>query len=174
MVNFLTYPLESEYEPAPVGCVSLDIVVVLSGGMYSSGGLRGAADLTGDAYPRFWHGVEAFKKSGARRLVFCGGRPNDSGESEPEVRRAMAIDLGVPQERITTETRSRNTMESAVALAQLLGLGQNRGIGLVTSATHMRRSYAAFTEQLPHDTIVPIPVRYMYYPMGWCAKSFVP
>jgi len=174
VVNLLTYPLESRYQCPPGRRGSLDVVVVLSGGMYSSGGLRGAADLTGDGYPRFWHGVEAFKKSGARRLVFCGGRPNDGGESEPEVMRAMALDLGVPQECIITETRSRNTMESAIALAQLLGPGQDRGIGLVTSATHMRRSYAAFTEQLPHDTIVPIPAQYMYYPMGWCTKSFVP
>ena len=107
-------------------------------------------------------------------LVFCGGRPSNGGESEPEVMKTMAICLGVPEESIVTETRSRNTMESAIGLAQLLPPGQSRNMGLVTSATHMWRSYAVFTKQFPHDTIVPIPVQYVYCPMGWRVQSFVP
>ena len=173
VANLLTYPLESKHQ-RPGGLGPLDTIVVLSGGMYQSGGLRPVADLRGQAYPRFYHGVEAFKESGARMLAFCGGRPSNGSESEPEVMKTMAICLGVPEESIVTETRSRNTMESAIALSQLLPPGQNRHIGLVTSAAHMRRSYAVFAKQFPHDMIVPIPVQCAYYPMNWQAQSFVP
>jgi uncharacterized SAM-binding protein YcdF (DUF218 family) len=105
-------------------------------------------------------------------LAFCGG---PSTQSEAELMKAMAVDcLGIAPDRILTETRSRNTKENAALLAPLLPAGQGRRLGLVTSATHMRRSHAVFRGQFPHDTIVPIPVHSTYDPVGWSVESIIP
>jgi uncharacterized SAM-binding protein YcdF (DUF218 family) len=175
VANLLTYPLESKFRPPPSEVVDqLDIVVVLGGGIYPSGGLRQEAELGSDTYPRFYHGVQTFKQSHASLLAFCGGPDWEGGESEAETMKAMALSLGIPEDRILAETWSRNTFENIANLARLLPAGQNRRIGLVTSAVHMLRSHGVFCRQFPRDTIVPIPVYYMYDPARWSCGSFVP
>jgi uncharacterized SAM-binding protein YcdF (DUF218 family) len=175
VANLITYPLESWYAyPSAAELDSLDIVVVLGGGTRPSGGLRRDADLTEYAYPRLYHGVRVFKESGAKLLAFCGGPPVKGATSEAEVMRGMALCLGVPEERILTETRSRNTMQNAAGLAQLLPAGKERRIGLVTSAAHMPRSRRVFSRQFPQDTIVPIAVCYTCYPVGWRIERIAP
>jgi uncharacterized SAM-binding protein YcdF (DUF218 family) len=175
VVNLITYPLESWYGyPSAADLGSLDIVVVLGGGTRPSGGLRREADLTEYAYPRLYHGVQVFKESGAKLLAFCGGPSLKDTAGEAEVMKGMALCLGVPEERILTETRSRNTMQNAVGLAQLLPVGKERRIGLVTSATHMPRSQRVFSRQFPQDTIVPIAVYYTYYPVSWRIEEITP
>jgi uncharacterized SAM-binding protein YcdF (DUF218 family) len=175
VANFLTYPLESRYrQPSPEVLAKLDIVVVLGGGIYPSGGLRQEAELSEYAYPRLYHGVQVFKQSNAGLLAVCGGPSREGTESEGETMKAMAMSLGIPEEKILAETRSRDTFENAANLARLLPAGQGRRIGLVTSAIHMLRSHGVVARQFPQDTIVPIPVSYAYDPLDWRIKSFVP
>jgi len=175
VANFLTYPLESAYQPPPLEALSgLDIVVVLGGGLHPAGYLRQEAQLGRYAYPRFYHGVRIFRESHAGLLAFCGGPPRNGAESEAQIMKGMAVHLGVPEERILAETTSHTTFENATHLAGLLPAGQGRRIGLVTSAVHMRRSHRILTGQFPHDTIVPIPVYYTYDPTGWSQDSLVP
>jgi uncharacterized SAM-binding protein YcdF (DUF218 family) len=173
--NLLTYPLEAKYRPpAPETLRGLDVVVVLGGGLRPSGYLRQEAELSGQAYPRFYHGVRVFKESQAGLLAFCGGPSKEGAENEGDTMKAMAIRLGIPEDKILAETTSRTTFENIANLARLLPAGQGRRIGLVTSAIHMRRSYQVFVAQFPGDTVVPIPVCYAYNPTGWTAHAFVP
>jgi uncharacterized SAM-binding protein YcdF (DUF218 family) len=65
-------------------------------------------------------------------------------------------------------------MENASELAKLLSSTEKRRIGLVTSALHILRSEKAFRKQFPNDTIVPIPVNYIYSPDQHNLRSFVP
>jgi uncharacterized SAM-binding protein YcdF (DUF218 family) len=174
VANGLTYALESTYRPPPPEALNgLDIVVVLGGGLYPSGGLRQEAELGSYTYPRFYHGVRVFRDHHAGLLAFCGGPPREGTESEAQIMKAMAVHLGVPEDKILAETTSRTTFENVANLARLLPAGQGRRLGLVTSAVHMWRSYRALAGQLPHDTIVPIPVYYTYDPTGWRPDSFV-
>lgn len=173
--SLLLYSLEHRYAvPAPETLATLDLVVVLGGGMYPTGGLRRYPDLGRESYPRFNRGVQYFKQSGVAKIAFCGGPPRPGAESEAEVMRAMAVALGVSEDRTVAEVASHNTMENAVNLAAILPKAQGRRIGLVTSATHMMRSVAVFERVFPQDTIVPIPVGFTYYPADSIAETLTP
>ncbi len=175
VANLLAYPLESRYpQPSPETLNQLDVIVVLGGGMHPSGALRREAELDQFSYPRFCQGVRVFRQNNAGLLAFCGGPPWLGAESEAETMKTIALHLGVPAERILTETQSHNTFENLAKLAPLLPPGQGRRIGLVTSAMHMRRAVGVFAGQFPHDTVVPIPVDYSYDPIRWIQRSFVP
>ena len=175
VANSLTYPLESQYRWPPAQALDrLDVVVVLGGGVYASGYLRQEAELSKFSYPRFYHGLRVFQQSHAGLLAFCGGPGRGGGESEAETMRAMALSLGIPLGKIVTEETSRTTFENIANLARLLPAGQGRRIGLVTTASHMRRSHGVFQRQFPGDTIIPIPVYYTYDPAGTLLENFVP
>ncbi len=175
VANVLAYPLESQYQPPTAEVLeTLDVVVVLGGGAYPPGPLRPQAELSRYSYPRFYHGVRIFQQSHAHLLAFCGGPIREGVVSEGETMKAMAVGLGIPEEKILTETTSRTTFENITNLSRLLPAGQNRRIGLVTSAVHMRRAYAVFCRQFPDEIVVPIPVQTTYDPRGWDYRGLLP
>jgi len=175
VANLLTYPLEARYPPpSPEALGTLDVVAVLGGGVRPSDSFRPEAELTVHSYPRFYRGVQVFRQTNAGLLAFCSGVGRAGGESEAETMKTLALRLGVPAERILAETQSQNTFENVANLARMLPAGQERRIGLVTSAIHMWRSYRVCAQQFPHDTIVPIPAYYAYEPTGWRVESFLP
>jgi len=165
--NLLIYCLECQYKlPSDEVLSDLDMVVILGGGVNISGGLREHAEARGLTYARLFNGVRIYKRSGARTLALCGG--------SSEVMKTLACELGVQESKIITETRSGTTMENATELAKLLPPTEQRRIGLVTSALHMLRSEKTLKKQFPNDTIVPIPVNYIYSPDWYYLKGFVP
>lgn len=167
--------LESQHRQPDVEVLSsLDLVVVLGAGYHPSGGFRESAEPTGLAYVRIHGGVKAFKNSGARVLAFCEGWRDDAQESGAEVMKALAIELGVQEDKIITEDKSQNTMENTTELKQLLAPKEQRHIGLVTSAWHMPRSERVFRQVFVGDTIVPIPVGYLYTPEKRYLESMIP
>lgn len=158
--NWLTYSLERQYTVPPEDMLqSLDIVAILGGDFYPQGGLRREAELSGPSYSRVYNGVRVFRNSDAGLLALCGG-PSDL--SDAQAMKVIAVTMGVPERQILIETRSENTMENAARLAELLGPGRDRRIGVVTSAVHMLRSEHAFKRHFPDDVIVPVPVHYTY------------
>jgi uncharacterized SAM-binding protein YcdF (DUF218 family) len=173
--DLLAYSLESRYSLPPAEVLrSLDVLVILGGGLYTSGGLRTQADLMEPTYSRVYNGVRIFEESGASLLALTGGGSDKSVDSEAAAMKAVAVSMGVPEDKILTETRSHDTMQNAAFLAELLPKGTGRQIGLVTSATHMLRSHRVFRRQFPEDIIVPVPVNYTYTPMVWAPGSFIP
>jgi len=171
----LLYSLESQYPSPDVTDLSnLDIIVVLGGGYYPSGGFRASGEPSGLAYARVFGGVKAFKNSGAGKLAFCEGWRDDAHESGAEVMKAFAIELGVNEDKIITEDKSQNTMENCTELKRLLDPKKQRNIGLVTSAWHMLRSERVFRQVFPKDKIVPIPVGYLYTPEKEFLKRMIP
>jgi uncharacterized SAM-binding protein YcdF (DUF218 family) len=175
VADLLAYSLESRYSlPSAEVLRSLDILVVLGGGMYRSGGLRTEPDLREPTYSRAYNGIRIFKESGASLLALTGGGSRTRPESEAAMMKAMAIRMGVPEDRIVTETRSRDTMQNAAFLAELLPKGTGRRIGLVTCATHMLRAQRVFRRQFPDDVIVPAPVHYTCSPRIWAPDNFIP
>lgn len=165
--NLLIYCLECQHKlPSDEVLSDLDIVVILGGGANISGGFREHSEARGLTYARLFNGVRIYKRSGARTLALCGG--------SSEVMKTLARELGVQESKIITETRSGTTMENATELAKLLPPTEQRRIGLVTSALHMLRSEKTLKKQFPNDTIVPIPVNYIYSPDWYYLKGFVP
>ena len=58
--------------------------------------------------------------------------------------RTLALDLGVPAERIELEERSRNTFENALYTAVILRRRGWRRVAVVTDAFHMPRALYVF------------------------------
>jgi uncharacterized SAM-binding protein YcdF (DUF218 family) len=166
--NLLIYYLEHQYEvPSDEALSDLDMVVILGGGAYPAGGFREHTEASGPTYARVFNGVSIYKLSGAKTLALCGG-------TEAGVMKRLACELGVPESEIITENKSGTTMENATELAKLLRPAEGRRIGLVTSALHMLRSERTFKKQFPNDTILPIPVNYIYAPDCYNPECFVP
>lgn len=173
--NRLMYSLESQHrQPDKEALSNLDLIVVLGAGYHPSIGLREYAEPSGMAYARVFGGVKAFKKSGAHTLAFCEGWRDQANESGAEVMKAFAIELGVSEDKIIAEDKSQNTMENCTKLKMLLTPKKQRNIGIVTSAWHMPRSQHVFRKVFPEDTIVPIPVGYLYEPQKGYLKKVIP
>jgi len=173
--RLLVYSLESRYRlPCDEVLATLDVVIVLGGGMRASGGFREYPEMGPITYSRLVNGVNIFKRSGAKTLILSGGGPIRTTESEGAVMKALAIEMGVPDSQIITETKTHNTMEQAVELAELLSATKAKRIGLVTSALHMMRSERTFKGRFGDDSIVPIPVNYLYVPLECKITSIIP
>jgi uncharacterized SAM-binding protein YcdF (DUF218 family) len=171
----LLYSLESQCRRPDIEVLSsLDLVVVLGAGYYPSIGFRESAEPSGLGYARVFGGVKAFKNSGATELAFCDSWRKDAQESGADAMKAFAIELGVQENKIITESRSTNTMENATKLKRLLVPQKQRQIGVATSALHMLRSEYVFRKVFAGDKIVPIPVGYRYTPSKRYLKSIIP
>lgn len=165
--NLLIYYLEYQYElPSQEVLSDLDMIVILGGGMNIAGGLRERSEARGLTYARVFNGVRLFKQSGARKLALCGG--------SAEVMKELALEMGVEESEIITETRSHTTKENASELAKLIAPAEQRRIGLVTSAIHMLRSEKTFKKNFPNDIIVPIAVNYIYSPQWYYPRHWIP
>lgn len=140
--GLLSQPLEQSAQQVEPRCASEPprTIVVLGGGL--------------DRRPDRADDVQALSAASARRVmaarqrwvdaplsrvVIAGGGPYPQAEST--VMAALALQLGIPEESITTETRSMNTAENLAQLATLQPTVDTR-IWLVTSAMHLPRALA--------------------------------
>lgn len=141
----LTLPLENRFPRAePAGPVTG--IIVLGGGLDTE--LTEARDsfaLT-DAGERLTEAVRLSRLYPDARIVFTGGSadvlPNGSSEAGPA--RAFLESVGVAPERITIESRSRDTAENARFTKALIDPKPGENWLLVTSAWHMPRSIGCF------------------------------
>ncbi len=173
--ELLVYSLECQHPmPSEETLSTLDLIAVLGGGVHIPGGFRTYSELSGPAYSRLVSGVRIFKRSSAETFALSGGASGEDVESEAEVMKALAMELGVAESRILIETQSHNTMENAEKLAKLLSSTQTQRIGLVTSAIHMPRSVRVFQEHFPDAVVVPLPVNHLYSPTWNRIRSYVP
>jgi uncharacterized SAM-binding protein YcdF (DUF218 family) len=133
-----------------------DVIVLLGGGI-----VEGAPDLTGRStptegmMPRVVTAVRLQRRLGIPILVSGGSVVSGHG-SEALVVRRFLMDLGVAENRIILESRSRDTRENARFCREIIGHRGFRQPLLVTSAYHMRRSLLAFGEQGVRVTPVPV------------------
>ena len=81
----------------------------------------------------------------APRILFSGGAPSDTPCPVATVMADLARQLGVPADRIVTETAARSTWDNARYSDPLLRAMGARRIVLVTDFLHMRRAAATFS-----------------------------
>jgi uncharacterized SAM-binding protein YcdF (DUF218 family) len=145
--NLLLYPLESRFPPWDATRGAPDGIVVLGGPI--------------DPEISAAHGVAAFKGSVDRliaaaelahrypnaRILFSGGNANlvaDDSAKEADYAVTVLEGLGVAKARLTTERRSRNTLENAEFSKAIAAPKSGERWLLVTSAYHMPRSIGIF------------------------------
>jgi uncharacterized SAM-binding protein YcdF (DUF218 family) len=159
----LLQPLEDRFPPPPANIPEPAGIIVLGGAVDAERSeARGQFSLTSDG-ARMTMAVELARRYPAARLVFTGGRGTLLGEGPPEATsaRKLWLSLGVPEERMTFESKSRNTWENAVFTRDLVKPKPGEIWLLVTSAWHMPRSAGIF-RHLGFD-VIPYPVAFLTF-----------
>jgi uncharacterized SAM-binding protein YcdF (DUF218 family) len=146
-----------------------DAIVVLGGAMSY---VRPAGEPIaewGDAIDRVFGGIALARAERAPRLIFLGGSwiGQEGLPSEGDRARELAIQAGVPADRIEVSPQALNTAEEATTIRKMFGAGQSDSarpkIILVTSAFHMPRAQITFEtegfEVLPYPVDFRAPVR---------------
>ncbi|GAG48879.1 unnamed protein product, partial [marine sediment metagenome] len=165
VASTLAYLLEKDCTP-PLGeeLSKIDVIVILGGGVLPSWSLRKEAEPSGVTYSRVANGVEFFNRCRAEYMVVSGGAGPFGKETNAEVMKELAVELGVPPERILVEPYSSTTWEHPRELTNLLEESEEEiTIGLVTSALHMGRSLMVFKRYFPN--VVPLPCNYRSNPV---------
>ncbi len=178
----LLHSLEVEYPPVPIAQHPTAEAIVVLGGFTKPPIPPRLTTEVDEGFDRLLHGLRLWRAGKAPVLVLSGGNiPSLTGTAMTEAASlcSLAVEYGVPTEAILLEGASRNTHENALFTAELLrqrGLSQ---ILLVTSASHMPRSVAAFRKQglgvYPSTTdfqVVPRPLTLLQFLPAMEALSF--
>lgn len=155
--RILTSSLESRYPPVSAESISdpnIRWIVVLGGGHDSS--RQGGSQLSPSSLARVVEGIRIYRSKSGRKLILSGGAVFDPIPNAVATSR-VAQSLGVKEEDILLETKSRNTEEEAKFLAPVIG---KERFFLVTSAIHMPRSVSLFRKQKLDP--VPAPTDYAF------------
>jgi len=143
--EWLFYPLERQNPPITLPA-QVDGVVVLGGGEQVGLSYAWQQPALGEGGERITTMVQLAKAYPNAPVVFTGGsgRMVQQGTTGAQVARQFAVALGLPPERISLESQSRNTLENALLSKALIAPAQGEHWLLVTSAFHMPRSLAVF------------------------------
>jgi uncharacterized SAM-binding protein YcdF (DUF218 family) len=155
--------LESWHPPrSPADLPKSDVIVVLGGGVAAEGKLRPRTEPSQLTKERVLCGVDLFQRGLAPTILLSGGDATviGVGPLEAEAMKQFAMRLGVPEQAIVTETRSRTTQENAAEVRRLIQ--PNTSVLLVTSAYHMPRSQYLFDRE---------GIRSSPYPCGYYSRN---
>jgi len=143
---FLLNKLEDHIKVSKISYSQLTGVIVLGGGIGK--GLvpkeRNEASLH-EAAERLTKAVEIYKKNPRIIILFSGfsGSLKPEGWIESDTARKFFIDQGVREENLIFENQSRNTFENVKYSKKILE-DKKGNWGLITSASHMTRSFMVF------------------------------
>jgi uncharacterized SAM-binding protein YcdF (DUF218 family) len=157
VANLLCYYLEKDYIKSQSDAQqNIDVLVVLGGGSQDINSLNNTF-LTEVTSARLLSAIDVYNKKGAKYFV-CTGKGNGK-ITEAELMAQLAQRLGVPKEKIRIEAKSINTWTSAVELNKMFA-NKKIAIGLVTSASHLKRAEKEFKKYF--NNVVPLPANFYY------------
>lgn len=168
--NYFAYQLEKDYiNTSPKDKTKFDVIVVLSGGAYNINALN-KTFLGEKTVVRLMYAVQMYKKHDAKYLV-CSGK-SDAKIPDAQLMAQMAEQFGASKDKILIEPKSKNTYNHALEFNKLFA-DKNIKIGLVTSASHMKRSEKQFRKYF--SNVLPLPADYLYTaPAGTSAVKYIP
>lgn len=150
-----------------------EAIVILGGGT-----LKGKTSEEYTLHPvsiaRLMKGYLLFRERNLPIFLSGGTIWGDELQNESQIMKNILLQLGVPEENITTEERSRTTWENARFTTELL---QKKGITtfyLVSSQSHLKRAIFAFTYFYPNSTIIPVSAYATYHQGPFHLKEFLP
>lgn len=128
------------------------VAIILGGGMIRANQEDSTRMNVGESADRFLQPALLYKQGKVDRILITGGNTSignlkiDQSNETAQVKRLL-VALGIPNEKIFTETQARNTHENAVNSKRMIDSLHLKGpFLLVTSAFHMRRSIACFSK----------------------------
>lgn len=162
--NSLTRWLESRYPALALDQVEKTDAIVPLGGIFGPPAPAGFLPNLGEANERLEAGIQLWQRKKAEWLVFTGGRVPWSRQTEVEgaFSRREAVSRGIPAERIIVTREVGNTVDEALAVADLMRARTWGKIVLVTSAWHMPRAVRLF--RTAGVNFVPFPVDFQINP----------
>ena len=154
----LIAPLENRF-PAPPANLPAPYGVVVLGGAIDDDISRARGQTTFDeGAERLTEAAILAHRYPSARIVYTGGSNSLTGRpsSEAEDARRLLVAMGVDSQRITLETRSRNTDENARFTAALVHPESGQTWLVVTSAYHMPRAMGLFRKAGFDAVAVPV------------------
>ena len=147
--NFLLSKIEDYIEPSKFPVQQLTGVVIL-GGSFNSGlksKERNEVSLNSSA-ERLTKALEIYKKNPKLLILFSGFSKelNLQGWSESDMAKKFFSDQGIKSDNLIFENQSSNTFENIKYSKNIIGNYKGTW-GLITSASHMPRSYFVFKNQ---------------------------
>ena len=89
-------------------------------------------------------------------IIVSGGIVSAQKISESEIMKRFLVELGVPENKITIEDKSRDTLENAKFTRDVAARSGYKKPILVTSASHMKRSLMSFEKFGMNATPFPV------------------
>lgn len=141
LVGMLERPIDLPQNCIP-GAKPVTVVVLAGGLSYYPSHTNDFSTLSKSSMDRVVRGIAFASNLQDSFVIIAGGEGWPDKESD--IMRAFAIQLGFPEIRITTESRSRTTYENAKFVSQLLKSRGTDLVWLVTSSMHIPRAKASF------------------------------
>lgn len=129
-----------------------DVIIILSGGLTKS-----TKELNSSTLSREIHGIILWRKRYAPHIIFSGGAVSPYHYEDSVYMAKLARDLGVPEESIIIEKKSRSTHENAEESLSIMKKRGWRKALLVTSGIHMKRAKWLFNNCLNSSNISIFP-----------------
>jgi len=147
--NFLLNKLEDFIKPSKYPVQQLKGVVIL-GGSFNSGLQSKERNevLLNSSAERLTKVLEIYNKNPKILILFSGfsGELKPQGWSESDMAKKFFLEQGVRSENLIFENKSRNTFEN-ISYSKDIIKNYKGTWGLITSASHMPRSYFGFKKQ---------------------------
>lgn len=166
--------LEKKYNPVSIEELKKgDFYVLLGGGIYdkapvSLGRVGSPSEI---AMGRLVELVRLYRVA-PKKIVVSGGIVISGEISESQVYKNFLMDLGVKEEDIIIEERSKTTAENAKYTKEIADKNSFKKVIVVTSATHMNRAKKSF-EKLSLE-VIPAPSAYISDYEKYDIMSYLP
>jgi len=174
VARMLQASLEQRYPAVPVEQIPTAEVIVVFGGVMEAGDASYPYPGLTDAADRAWHAARLYRAGKAPKILLSGGLASSrtDGPTEAELMRLFLLDLGVPDEAMILETRSRTTRENALYCAAMVRDAGWSSVILVTSALHMPRSWRSFKQA--GVGAIPVGTDYQTWPTSFSLSDWLP
>jgi uncharacterized SAM-binding protein YcdF (DUF218 family) len=142
----LIAPLENRFPAPPADAPPPYGVIVLGGAIDEDISMARGQTTFDEGAERLTQAAILARRYPSARIVYTGGSNSLLGRpsTEAEQARNLLVAMGVDAERITLETRSRNTDENARFTAAIVHPQSDQSWFIVTSAFHMPRAMGLF------------------------------
>lgn len=156
----LLSPLEQRFPPPPANMPPPYGIIILGGAITEDMSAAHGQVIFGDGAARLTEAAILARRYPLARIVYTGGSASftPTTSTEAEEAKTLLVALGVDPERITIETRSRNTDENARFTAAMVAPKPDQTWLIVTSAWHIPRSMGLFRKA--GFNVVAYPVDY--------------